>query len=204
MTTPTSHITPDATATTTATATLRHEIESLKELLLMRIEGIEKSITVAHEDMVRVPTEVQKQVGNLKELLESKLETDRILKEEQFTKVGQRFDLLDKARIEQKADSALALNAALQSARDLYNEQTASSKEAIAKIETSTDRRFDSVALLINQNQKAADEKQQDLKERLDRTEGRGTGFSIGWSILVGAVGLVATLLVIFFSLTRH
>jgi hypothetical protein len=50
------------------TAQLLREIASLKELVLSKIEAIDKAITVAHDDLVRVPTDVQKQVGTLKDL----------------------------------------------------------------------------------------------------------------------------------------
>lgn len=41
------------------------------------------------------------------------------------------------------------------------------------------------------------------LAARMDRTEGRSGGFHQGWGYLVGAVGLVAALIAIFFALRR-
>lgn len=42
-----------------------------------------------------------------------------------------------------------------------------------------------------------------DLQARLDRNEGRSGGFSQGWIILVGAVGLAATVIMIVMTLSR-
>lgn len=36
------------------------------------------------------------------------------------------------------------------------------------------------------------------LKERLDRSEGKGTGLHAGWGYLIGAIGVVAALIAIF------
>lgn len=49
------------------------QIDSLKELLQSRIQANEKAVDVAHDDLVRVPTEVQKSVGTLRDLHETKI-----------------------------------------------------------------------------------------------------------------------------------
>jgi len=64
---------PARDPTSLTTQQLWREIASLKELMFSRLLAIETSIEVAHEDMVRVPTDVQKQVGGLKELHEIRL-----------------------------------------------------------------------------------------------------------------------------------
>jgi len=78
------------------TQQLWREIASLKELLMSRINSVEKAIEVAHEDLVRVPTDVQKSVITLKEL-----------HDEKFAGINQRF-----------LDNKLALDAAFKSVQD--------------------------------------------------------------------------------------
>ena len=39
------------------------------------------------------------------------------------------------------------------------------------------------------------------LQARMDRNEGRGTGLNSSWLILVGAVGLIATIIMIYIAL---
>jgi len=41
------------------------------------------------------------------------------------------------------------------------------------------------------------------LQARMDRNEGRGGGFNSSWGFLVGAVGLIATLIMIFMALRK-
>jgi hypothetical protein len=41
------------------------------------------------------------------------------------------------------------------------------------------------------------------LAARIDRTEGRSGGINAGWGYLVGAVGLLATVIAIFFALSK-
>jgi hypothetical protein len=51
--------------------------------------------------------------------------------------------------------------------------------------------------------QRANGEKIDALQARMDRNEGRGGGLQAGWAYLVGAIGLAATLIVIFMALRR-
>lgn len=59
------------------TEALLREIASLKELFFTRVDALNKAVEVAHDDLVRVPTEVQKAVGTLRDLHESKIEGNR-------------------------------------------------------------------------------------------------------------------------------
>jgi hypothetical protein len=106
---------------------LWREIASLKELLTWRIEGldtktenraaaIEDSIKIAHDDLVRVPTEVQKQVGGLKELLFNKIDGRALLVDEKFT-------LMESARLEQKTNLLAAFTKSEQSFSKLIDQQ---------------------------------------------------------------------------------
>lgn len=78
------------------TAQLQREISSLDHKLTQRIDGIDKAIELAHDDLVRFPTAIDKAVGTLKEL-----------HNEKFLGVGQRF-----------IDNKMALDAAFKSQQD--------------------------------------------------------------------------------------
>lgn len=154
---------PDPTALTTQQ--LWREISSLKELLTARIDSIEKAISIAHEDMVRVPTEVQKQVGNLRELHDEKFTAVQILIDEKFGNVYQRFEERDVRTEQVSRDSKLAIDAALQAAKELGDEHNKFSSMAISKNEASTYRQLEQL-----------DSKIVDLKDRLTRIEGMDLG----------------------------
>ena len=143
------------------------EIDSLKELIVFRIEAVEKAIIVAHDDLVRVPTDVQKQVGALKELLTQQIGDSDKLKEEKFRNIDKRLDLVEQARIEQKKDTATAVDAALKAAKEAVTEQNTSNVLAINKSEAATTKQIDNQDGKIN-----------DVKERLIRLEGLVLNFT--------------------------
>lgn len=192
---------------TLTTQQLWREISSLKELIEARISAIEKGIEVAHEDMVRVPTEIMKQVGGLKELMETKINTINILREEKFAKVEQRFTLIEAQRVEQKNDTTKAVESALHAAKELFDLQNESFTKQV-----------DDQAIFIQKSVQGLEDKIADNKDRLTRIEGIAAGsltsktesrttsmntasiISISIGAVVGLVGLV--LLIISFSRT--
>lgn len=153
--------------TTLNTAQLLREVGSLKELLEARIEAVEKGIHVAHDDYVRVPTEVQKQVAALKELLETKIESDKLLTDEKFNNIAKQLNLVEQARVEQKKDTATAVDAALKAAKEAVTEQNTSNVLAISKSEASTTKQIDQVK-----------ENLEDVKKRLTIIESYSAGIS--------------------------
>jgi hypothetical protein len=165
------------------TQQLWREIAALKELVFIRLEGIEKAIKVAHDDLVRVPTDVMKQVGNLRDL-----------HEEKFASVQKQFQERDE-RVKQNAqDTKVAVDAALQAAKELVALQNISLAQSSAKQEASFSKQIDAQGLLIQTTAKASDDKIDDLKDRMTRIEGRGEGLNKGWIVLLGAVSLIATI----------
>jgi hypothetical protein len=167
-----------------STQQLWREIAALKELVFTRLEAIEKAIKVSHDDLTRVPTDVQKQVGNLKEL-----------HEEKFASVQKQFEERDE-RVKQNAqDTKVAVDAALQAAKELVALQNISLAQSSAKQEASFSKQIDAQGLLIQTTEKATDDKIDDLKDRMTRIEGRGEGLNKGWIVLLGAITLIATVI---------
>jgi len=129
-------------------------VAGIEELTKSRISAIEKSIEVAHDDLVRVPTDVQKQVGNLRDL-----------HEEKFHAVEARFKERD-ARFEQKdRDMKTAIDAAF-----------ASASAAVAKSEAVTSKQIDQQANLIQTETRALSGRIDDVKERLTKVESLSVG----------------------------
>lgn len=147
------------------TQQLWREIQNLKELLETRISSIEKSIEVAHEDLVRVPTDVQKQVGNLKEL-----------HEEKFRSIEVQFRERD-VRVEQTSrDTKTAVDAALAAQEKAVGKQNESFSLSTAKSEESFTKQIDALFQLLQTNTKSIETQIGELKDRLNRGEGRGEG----------------------------
>lgn len=119
---------------------------------------------------------------------------------ERYERSQQRFDAQEKA-----------VSAALEVTNEATKAALAAAERAVAKAETATEKRFEGVNEFRKQlsDQTATfiarveamgqitnlREKIDALTTRLERTEGQSAGLSSGWGYLVGAIGLLATLL---------
>jgi hypothetical protein len=174
---------PDPSSLTTQQ--LWREIAALKELFNVEIESIKTSIKVAHDDLVRVPTEVQKQVGSLKELLEQRFRDEAALRDEKFASVQKQFD-----------SGKTAVDAAL-----------AAVKEAGNKSEAGFTKLIDQLTVLFQTGIKGIEGQIDDLKDRFNRGEGRGEGQVTGrvsqQQLITWVLGLIVAAIVIFGFLMR-
>lgn len=99
-----------------------------------------------------------------------------------------------------------AVQSALIAQQEARMAALASAKEAVAKAEAASEKRFEGVnefrAQLSDQaatfisrvEYSALVERVRELAARIDKTEGRSSGLTSGWGILVGAVGLIGAI----------
>lgn len=186
---------PDPSLLTTRA--LQREIFSLRELIEVklgssvatgelnravietRLDGMDKAIRLLQDTADRFPDRIDEKISGLK-----------TVHDERFASIQQQFTERD-VRTEQAAGAVkIAVDAALQAQKEAVGEQNKSSALAIAKSEASTMKQIDQQAVLITQMGKGIDDKIDDLKERLTRTEGKGAGLAAGWGYLVAAIGL--------------
>lgn len=196
------------------TQQLWREIASLKELLETRIEAVEKAIDVAHDDLVRFPTDIDKSVTTLKELHEKwfmeKFSGIETLLIEKYTGIEKQFNERD-VRVEQTArDTKTAVDAALAAQEKAVGKQNESFALSITKSETAIAKQIDQQGLLIQQNAKSFDDKINDIKDRITTIEGIAVGgmatkasaqtssssiwgiVAVVSSIILGIIGLIA------------
>src|ERR1700738_2861976 len=141
---------PDPTVRTVEQ--LQREVSALKELHGVRLEAMDKAIQVAHDDLVRVPTDVQKAVGSLKDVLQEtfkihdeKFQSTQQLAAEKFAGIQKQFDERD-VRTEQSATATkIAVDAALQAQKEAAGAQNESNAAAIAKSEAATTKQIDGI-----------------------------------------------------------
>ncbi len=137
---------------------------------------------------------LRRDVGALQALLQHEIEcvrevmmarTDAIskLKEEKFAKVNQQFELIERARLEQKADTKERVDAAL-----------TAQKEAAGKSEQAFTKQIDSLRTLMENQTKNSDDKIAALTTRVAIREGSGNGMEKLWAIILGAAGLAGVL----------
>ncbi len=146
------------------------------DAIKVRFAAIEKATELQHQDMVRVPTQVDRAVAGLKELLEQKLHT-AIEKlhglinghisetKEKFLGVGSQFTERDTRTDQRAGDTKLAVDAAF-----------AAAKEATAKIEMGFKEQIRALSDNINTKTNMLTQQIGDLKDRLIAMESRASG----------------------------
>jgi hypothetical protein len=147
------------------TEELRRDVSALREIIQARLDGNDRATVVLSETVNRTPTAIQIAVDHLKEL-----------HDERFASVDQRFDERD-VRTDQAAKASKeALDAALLAAKELVSQQNEANAAAADKAEQSTIKQIDQIGIRIDTMQKALDDRLTELKERIDRGEGSGSG----------------------------
>ena len=179
-------------------------IQSVETGLSTRLEAVNEAIKLWHDDLVRVPTEVQKAVQSLREFLEQETQTleaslngkintlsERVVadKEILFASVKrledvseQRFARIDAGLMERdkRADQlALANSAALAAALSAQKEAAAEAQKsaalAIGKSEGATSEAIKLGQTLFQTGLNSLTAQVNDLKSRLDKGEGSRT-----------------------------
>lgn len=188
---------PDPTLLTTRQ--LNREIGALKEVVFTRLDGMDKALEVFTSNLNRVPSDVDKQVSGLKQLIYERIE--RV--EERFKSITIQFAEQEKRQEQASRNASTAVEAALQAAKDAVNAQNTSNSLAIAKSEAATAKSIDTIQLLIQTAIATLDGKIDDVKERLTRIEGQATGETTAQRLsqtdqqnTVGIIGLIAGALI--------
>ncbi len=172
---------PDPTLLTTAA--VQTAINALEEKMLARLEGMRGAIT-ARLDASDQATRLQEAtVTRVPTLLDKELAHHRNLTSEQFERVQVQFQSIQNQFTERDVrtettskDSKVAVDAALQAAKEAVAEQNRSSALAISKSEAATDKRIDQIIAMITTSTSASDGKIDDIKERITRLEGQSLG----------------------------
>ena len=176
---------PSSDPTELTTQALYREISHLREYFDSRIENIEKAAALLHEDMVRVPTQLDRAIGGLRELHEAKF--------------GGLFESIESRLAERDARFSHAEEAATEQTELALSTQ----KEAAEKAERSMTKSLDQTAQIFNAHVAALDGGLDDLKDRVTRMEGRGSGMQSSWLVLGQVIGWVLAIVAIVLSVTR-
>lgn len=145
---------------------LLRELASLNAIFTERIQSIgvrldamDKAQALFHENLTRVPTEVDKAISHLKELHANVFRERFETVDERFTSVQVQFRELDK-RTEQLARAGeTALTAALNAQKEGAAQQYSAFGEATNKAELAFIKQIDQLVTLFQTGMKAFDEK---------------------------------------------
>ena len=154
---------PDPTVMTTQA--LEREISALREIIEHRMDGSDRVVALLKEGLDGRQEDIDAAVGHL-----------QTLHEEKFKSVQTQFTERD-VRTEQTAkDSKVAVDAALQAAKEAVGKQQEASDRAIAKNEGATTKQIDLISGQIGALGKSMDDKISDLKDRVNLIDGKTTG----------------------------
>jgi len=192
---------PDPTILTTQQ--LLAAVAASREIIETRLSGMDTATSLNKEQMDRIPLIIDAKIRELRVLVEEKISGLM----EKFHSIDVQFRERDTRTEQSSKDSKVAVDAALQAAKEAVGEQNKSSALAIAKSEAATNKQLDQIGMLITTTNKALDEKINDLKGRLDRGEGQkaqaveNKGQS-NW--LIGVALAVVAIIVALASLFMH
>lgn len=150
-----------------------------RDVMETRLSAIDKATEIIAKQTDRFPDHV---VGKVKDL--------QFLHEEKFKSVDVQLIEKDKRIDQTTRDGKVAVDAALQAA-----------KEAAGKSEQNFTKQIDQIMVMISTIQKGFDDKNDDLKTRIQALESTRKGAGDLWGFLVGIAGLCIALASIFY---RH
>ena len=150
-----------ADPTELTTRQLQRELANLREVLEAKMTKTDALIELLQAAHVSSPDAITKEIGHLQRL-----------HDEKFLAIQTQFRERD-TRTEQTAkDSKVAVDAALQAAKEAVGEQNKSSALAIAKSETSTNKQLEQIGGTISAVTTSLNDKIDDVKGRLTTMDG--------------------------------
>jgi uncharacterized membrane protein YfhO len=140
-------------------------VASVKSVLETRLSAMDHANDLLQASTDKIPSQIDERIGQLREVTSEK-----------FKSIATQFTERD-IRTEQTArDSKVAVDAALQAAKEAVGEQNKSNALAIAKSEATFTKQIDQIGVLISTMQKGIDDKIDDIKTRLQAIESHKLG----------------------------
>jgi hypothetical protein len=201
-----SHVTPSPDPTFLTTQALTREVNALKELIEIRLDAQAMATRLIQEAFDRGPAigVVEERVSSMVRLTEEKFASVQAQQNEKFESIQIQFRERDTRTEQTSRDAKTAVDAALQAAKEAVGEQNKSGALAIAKSEASTIKQIDQIAILLQNVNKATDDKISDLKDRLTMIEGRAGGQGSLIAYMFAGFGLVGTLIGTVYAFTHR
>jgi len=191
---------------------LRNELQTRFNAIDTRLSAMDKATELQHEDMVRVPTLLDKASTSIRELLEQtmlkelallkgdletlkgELRTHAAETKEKFSAVAAQFDERDTRTDQRAGDTKLAVDAAF-----------AAAKEATAKIEAGFTKQIDGMIEIINTKTENLSDSIGDIKDRVVALESRsGTTMEVrrdsrdNMGLIFGGIAVLIALVALF------
>lgn len=184
---------PDPTVLTTRQVI--RETDALREIIETRLDGNDKAIELLQrqadrlpslgmvdgevkfvkEQVVKLPDIIKEAVDHLQELYTGNIKGLTTQLDERFAGIIMQFEERDKRHEKARDDNKIAVDYALEAAKEAVTEQNRSNGLAITKSENGFTKQIDQIAVVIDTLSKSIDQKINDLKSQvaanISRTE---------------------------------
>jgi len=169
-------------------------VELLRTIIETRLNGMDKAIELLQDSANRLPARIDEKISALREVHDKKFDAMSDTHAEKFSSIQTQFKERDVRAEQTQKDGKVAVDAALQAAKEAVAEQNKSNATATAKSESATTKLIDQLSGSIQTMAKGVDDKFNDVKDRITRIEGSGTGTREAKTDMRLAVGLVISL----------
>ena len=207
---------PDPTILTTQQlyreiAASREIIEANIKSLETRLTGMDTATQLNKAEQEKMPRMIDEKVCQLRKIMDEKFGTV----DEKFSSIDKQFRERDVRTEQTQKDSKVAVDAALQAAKEAVGEQNQSNALANSKMETAFTKQIDQIGLQIQSTTKATDDKFEDVKGRLTTletsintryditTEHRGQSNVTAYLVVV-SIGIIISIFISLASVFMH
>lgn len=143
----------------------RDYVDGRIDVLIERLSGMDRATELLSDTVNKVPTEVQREVGNLGAVVDEK-----------FTSVDKQFAERDTRSEREARDNKLAVDAAFAAQEKQAVAESVSNQKAIDKSEVATNKAIDKLAELFESRVGGLAESLSDLKNRVQAIESSKQG----------------------------
>lgn len=166
------------------------QLDATSRTIDQRFAGFEKELELRADERNEKFRELQTKQADMERL-----------RDEKFNGVAKQFALVEQQRIEQKADTKLAVDAALSAQVKAVEQQTVASERSIAKSETATSKQLEQLGTTFSTAFEGFRREIADIKERVTTVEqlklgaqGANTGLYAVAGFIVAVIIIAATL----------
>ena len=171
---------------------ISQQLKGQREIFEARLNGMDKAIEIAG----RFPTAIDSAMASASVLVNEKFKTV----EERFGTYNEKIASIGNQFLQRD----VAVSAALQAAEKQVVNTNIASAAASTKSEGATQESLRQLRDLFQTTVGGLTVQINDLKSRVDKSEGHSGGVGDGWGWIVGAVGLLASIIVIVFTVMKR
>lgn len=184
-------ITPVPDPTTLTTQQLLREISATRDLLDIKTNGLKNIIETRLAASDKTIDLIRIRIDEIPNGIHAAIERSQELRDEKFNSIATQFLERDTRAEQTSRDSKVAVDAALQAAKEAVGEQNKSNALAIAKSEATFTKQIDQIGVLVTSMSKGIDDKIDDIKSRIQMIEGGKKGMSDLFGIIFGIIGII-------------